>query len=434
MLVIWEPQFECMDGKERRDLQLRRLKDTVARVWERRPAYRRLMEERGVRPEHINSLEDVRLLPFTTKSDLRDSYPYGMFAVSMDQVVRLHASSGTTGKPTVVGYTRNDLETWSNLVARVVTQAGVTSRDVAQVCFGYGLFTGGFGLHYGLERVGAAVVPASSGNTARQIMLMKDFGVTALVSTPSYSLHMAEVARDEGIDPHDLKVRVGLFGAEPWTESMRKEIEKTWGLRATDNYGLSEIIGPGVAGECEVGGGMHISEDHFLAEIINPGTGEPLPYGEKGELVITTLTKEALPLIRYRTKDVTALNPEPCKCGRTTARMQKVLGRSDDMLVIRGVNVFPSQIENVLMNINGLAPHYMVVVNRRGYLDELEVHVELTSEKFTGSFRDLEAFERRIASKLQNALSIQPKVKLVEYRSLERSMGKAKRVIDNRPK
>ncbi|NPV70352.1 MAG: phenylacetate--CoA ligase [Firmicutes bacterium] len=432
--MIWEPQFECMDGKERRDLQLRRLKDTVARVWERRPAYRRLMEERGVRPEHINSLEDVRLLPFTTKSDLRDSYPYGMFAVSMDQVVRLHASSGTTGKPTVVGYTRNDLETWSNLVARVVTQAGVTSRDVAQVCFGYGLFTGGFGLHYGLERVGAAVVPASSGNTARQIMLMKDFGVTALVSTPSYSLHMAEVARDEGIDPHDLKVRVGLFGAEPWTESMRKEIEKTWGLRATDNYGLSEIIGPGVAGECEVGGGMHISEDHFLAEIINPGTGEPLPYGEKGELVITTLTKEALPLIRYRTKDVTALNPEPCKCGRTTARMQKVLGRSDDMLVIRGVNVFPSQIENVLMNINGLAPHYMVVVNRRGYLDELEVHVELTSEKFTGSFRDLEAFERRIASKLQNALSIQPKVKLVEYRSLERSMGKAKRVIDNRPK
>lgn len=430
--MIWNRQQECMNREDLCSLQLNRLKETVARVYHQVPYYREQLDSLGLRPGDINRLEDVRLLPFTTKVALRDNYPYGLFAVPMKEIVRLHASSGTTGKPIVVGYTRRDLNTWSELVARVVTAAGVGDGDVAQVCFGYGLFTGAFGLHYGLERVGAAIVPSSVGNTEKQIMLMKDFGTTVLVGTPTYVLHMGEVARSMGVQPGDLELRVGLFGAEAWTENMRSELEQLWGIKATDNYGLSEIMGPGVAGECRESPGLHISEDHFLVEIIDPDTGEPRGPGEEGELVITTLTKEALPIIRYRTRDITVLNEEPCPCGRTHARMRKVRGRTDDMLIISGVNVFPSQIESVLMETKGVSPHYLIILGKKGYLDYLEVQVELTDEAFTGNFRDLEALETRIRGRLQNVLSISPRVRLMEPRSLERSMGKAVRVIDNR--
>jgi phenylacetate-CoA ligase len=423
-----------MDREELRSLQLERLKETVAWVYNRVPFYRAAMDKAGVRPEDIRTLADVSRLPFTDKTALRDNYPYGLFAAPVKEIVRLHASSGTTGKPTVVGYTRRDLENWSELVARIVTAAGVTSEDVVQITFGYGLFTGAFGLHYGLEKVGATIVPASVGNTSRQIMLMQDFGTTALVGTPSYALHLADAARAMGVDPATLGIRTGLFGAEAWTESMRAELERTWNMKATDNYGLSEVMGPGVAGECALGTGLHINEDHFLAEIIDPETGEPLDYGREGELVITTLTKEALPILRYRTRDITVLTEEPCPCGRTNARMRKVRGRTDDMLIISGVNVFPSQIETVLMNINGLSPHYQILVDKKGYLDYLEVQVELTDEMFTGHFRDLETLEEKIRQKIFSVLSINCRVRLLEPRSLARSEGKIKRVIDNRPK
>ncbi|MBF7081485.1 phenylacetate--CoA ligase [Desulfallas sp. Bu1-1] len=432
--MIWDPGHECMDREELRSLQLERLKETVARVYNRVPFYRAAMDKAGVRPEDIRTLADVSRLPFTDKTALRDNYPYGLFAAPVKEIVRLHASSGTTGKPTVVGYTRRDLENWSELVARIVTAAGVTSEDVVQITFGYGLFTGAFGLHYGLEKVGATIVPASVGNTSRQIMLMQDFGTTALVGTPSYALHLADAARAMGVDPATLGIRTGLFGAEAWTESMRAELERTWNMKATDNYGLSEVMGPGVAGECALGTGLHINEDHFLAEIIDPETGEPLDYGREGELVITTLTKEALPILRYRTRDITVLTEEPCPCGRTNARMRKVRGRTDDMLIISGVNVFPSQIETVLMNINGLSPHYQILVDKKGYLDYLEVQVELTDEMFTGHFRDLETLEEKIRQKIFSVLSINCRVRLLEPRSLARSEGKIKRVIDNRPK
>lgn len=432
--MIWNQQLECMGREELRSLQLERLKETVLRVYHQVPYYREQLDALGLRPRDINKLEDVRHLPFTTKTALRDNYPYGLFAVPMKEIVRLHASSGTTGKPTVVGYSRRDLNTWSELVARVVTAAGVGDGDVAQVCFGYGLFTGAFGLHYGLERVGAAIVPSSVGNTEKQIMLMRDFGTTVLVGTPTYALHMGEVAKNAGVRPGDLKLRVGLFGAEAWTEQMRAELEQLWGIRATDNYGLSEIMGPGVAGECTAASGLHISEDHFLVEIIDPDTGEPRDLGEEGELVVTTLTKEALPIIRYRTRDITVLNEETCPCGRTHVRMRKVCGRTDDMLIVSGVNVFPSQIESVLMDTKGVSPHYLIILGKKGYLDYLEVQVELTDEAFTGNFRDLETLEGRIRSRLQGVLSIGPRVRLMEPGTLERSMGKAVRVIDNRHK
>ncbi|SFQ98340.1 phenylacetate--CoA ligase family protein [Desulfoscipio geothermicus] len=432
--MIWDARYECMDREELRSLQLQRLKETVTRVYNRVPFYRTAMDQAGVKPGDINTLADVIKLPFTDKTALRDNYPYGLFAVPRKEVLRVHASSGTTGKPIVVGYTRGDLETWSELVARIVSMAGVTDEDTVQITFGYGLFTGAFGLHYGLEKVGATIVPASVGNTKRQIMLMQDFGTTALVGTPSYSLHLAETARGMGVDPAGLGVRLGLFGSEAWTESMRGELERTWNMKATDNYGLSEIMGPGVAGECTMGPGMHINEDHFLVEVIDPETGEQLPCGREGELVITTLTKEALPILRYRTRDITVLTEEKCSCGRTLARMRKVCGRTDDMLIISGVNVFPSQIETVLMNINGLAPHYQIVVDKKGYLDFMEVQVELTDEMFTGHFRDLKALEEKIKQKIFSVLSINCKVRLLEPRSLARSEGKAKRVIDKRPK
>ncbi|MGB9802500.1 phenylacetate--CoA ligase family protein [Desulfofundulus sp.] len=432
--MIWDREHECMDREKLQSLQLERLKETLHRVYRQVPYYRRLFDAHGVGPGDLRTLEDIRKFPFTTKAALRDNYPYGLFAVPLKQVVRLHASSGTTGKPIVVGYTRKDLETWGELVARVVTQAGVTDEDVVQITFGYGLFTGAFGLHYGLERVGATIVPASVGNSEKQIMLMKDFGTTVLVGTPSYVLHLGETALSMGIDPASLKVRLGLFGAEAWSEEMRRELEKMWGMKATDNYGLSEVMGPGVAGECTVAPGLHIAEDHFLVEIIDPETGEVLDYGQEGEVVITALTKEAFPVIRYRTRDISVINPEPCPCGRTTARLRRIAGRTDDMLIISGVNVFPSQIESVLMEIEGISPHYQIVVDKKGYLDYLEVQVEMTEQTFTGSFRDLEAMEEKIRRRLQAVLSINPRVRLLEPHSIERSQGKAKRIIDRRPK
>jgi len=430
--MIWDPRYECMDRAELQLIQLERLKETVARVYDRVPFCRELFDAYGVGPAHIREIGDIRRFPFITKEALRDNYPYGLFAVPLKEVVRLHASSGTTGKPVVVGYTRRDLDTWAGLIARVATQAGVTGDDVAQIYFGYGLFTGAFGLHYGLERVGAAVVPVSAGNAERQVMLMRDFGTTVLVGTPSYALHLAEVAAETGIDPAGLPVRLGLFGAESWTEDMRAELERVWGIKATDNYGLSEVIGPGVAGECRYPGWMHIAEDHFLVEIIDPDTGAVLDCGQEGELVITTLTKEAFPVIRYRTRDISVLDRTPCPCGRTTARMRKVTGRTDDMLIVSGVNVFPSQIESVLMSVDGVAPHYQIIVDKNGFLDYLEVRVELTQGLFTGQFRDLEALEGKIRRRLSSVLSLNARVRLLEPRSLERGTGKARRVIDRR--
>jgi len=432
--MIWESHYECMGREDMKAIQLDRLQTMVHNVYEKVPYYRKSFTESRVKPQDINRLEDIVKLPFTTKEALMDNYPFGLFAVPMKQVVRIHASSGTTGKQKVVGYTKRDIRTWSNLIARIVSMAGVTDEDVAQVAFGYGLFTGGFGLHYGLEKVGATIIPASIGNTEKQITMMQDFGATVLVSTPSYALYMAETAEDMGVDTSSLKLRVGLFGAEPWTENMRREIERRWHIKATDNYGLSELIGPGVAGECECGEGLHINEDHFYPEVIDPDTGEPLGYGEEGELVFTTLTKEAFPVIRYRTRDISMVINEPCACGRTNVRMKKVTGRADDMLIIRGVNVYPSQIESVLMDTEGVSPYYQLTVSKRGYMDDLEVQVELSGDSFSGRFKELEELENKLKAKLHNVLSISAKVKLVEPRSIERTAGKSKRVIDLRPK
>jgi phenylacetate-CoA ligase len=430
--VIWDPEHECMTRSALERLQLERLKTTVSRCYDHIPFYRKKMDELGVKPSDIRTLSDVRKLPFTVKDDMRANYPYGLFAVPMREVVRIHSSSGTTGKPTVVGYTRNDLEVWAEVCARFICAAGVTADDVAQVTFGYGLFTGGFGLHYGLEKVGASVIPAAAGNTERHLMLMQDFGSTVLVGTPSYALHLGEAVAEAGIRDK-IKLRFGLFGGEPWTEQMRAEIQAKLGLSATDNYGLSEIIGPGVAGECEAfKDGMHISEDHFLVEVIDPETLEPLDYGEEGELVITTLTKEACPVLRYRTRDITRLNPEPCGCGRTTVRMEKVRGRTDDMLIIRGVNVFPSQIESVLLEIEGTEPHYMLVLYKEGALDVLEVWVEVSERIFSDEMKQLRQLEEKIKARLQSVLGLSVRLKLVEPRTIARSEGKAKRIMDMR--
>lgn len=430
--MIWSKE-ESFTRKEMEEIQLKRLKETVKRVYENVPHYKDAFDKMGIHPDDVQGLGDLSRLPFTVKDDLRENYPFGLFTVDKKDIVRFHASSGTTGKPTVVGYTKKDMETWSELIARVVSMAGVTSEDTSQVAFGYGLFTGAFGLHQGLERVGAGVVPTSSGNTKKQIMIMKDFGTTALICTPSYALHMAEVAKEEGIDPKkDLNIKWGLFGGEGSSEAMRKQLNEAWGMFATENYGMSELIGPGVAGECLSLQGMHICEDHFIPEIINPVTGEVLPPGEKGELVITTITKEALPLIRYRTKDITTLNYEPCDCGRTTVRMSKIEGRSDDMLIIGGVNVFPSQIEEVLLNIQEIGPHYQIKVFKKGYLDKIEIDVELIDSNLLDSFTLLEALNQRIRNQLRTILGLDAKVNLVEPRSLARFEGKAKRVIDMR--
>ncbi|MFH0872352.1 MAG: phenylacetate--CoA ligase [bacterium] len=431
-MKMWEPEYECMKREDLSRLQLERLKATLDRVCQQVPFYRQSFDRLKLHPEEIKSLEDLKRLPFTSKADLRDSYPYGMFAVPLREVVRIHSSSGTTGKPTVVGYTRNDLLTWSNLVARFLTAGGVTREDVVQIAFGYGLFTGGFGLHYGAERIGASVIPVSAGNTQRQIMIMQDFRSTALVCTPTYALYLSEAMAETGVDPKSLYLRVGLFGSEPWSESMRREIEGKLSILATDNYGLSEVIGPGVAGECEFKAGLHLFEDHFVPEVIDPETQEVLPYGEEGELVLTTLTKEAFPLIRYRTGDITSLNPEPCRCGRTLVRMARVSGRTDDMLIIRGVNVYPSQIEQVLLEMEGTEPHYQIIVDRKGALDELEIQVEVSEKMFFDEMKRQHQFVESIQERLRSTLGLSARVKLVEPKTIVRYEGKAKRVVDKR--
>lgn len=430
--MIWSKE-ETLSREEIEAIQLTRLKQTVRQVWEKVLPYRKKMEEAGVTPEDIKSLKDLSRLPFVTKQDMRDNYPFGLFAVDKEELVRIHASSGTTGKPTVVGYTKRDLQMWTECVSRIAVMGGATKKDVAQICFGYGMFTGALGLHYGLENIGAAMVPSSTGNSEKQIMYMQDFGTTLLVATPSYALRLAEVALSMGIDPaKDLKVKIGLVGSELLTDAMRAEMHKLWGedMLVTSNYGMSELMGPGVSGECQYLDGMHINEDYFIPEIIDPKTGEVLPAGEKGELVITCIYKEGLPLIRYRTKDVTRLIYEPCKCGRTTCRMENLDGRTDDMLKIRGVNVFPSQIEEVILGIEEIGPHYEIILTRENHTDRMEIRVELL--KATDVFRELEAIEKKIKNRLRIVLGLDAKISLESPNTLQRFEGKAKRVKDLR--
>ena len=431
-MEIWNRHFECMDRNELKQVQNERLRETVERVYFNVPFYRHRMQEAGLGPENIKSIDDLSKLPFTTKNDLRDNYPFGLFAVPMSEIVRVHASSGTTGKPTVVGYTRNDISTWSEVMARTLTSAGANRNDFIQVAYGYGLFTGGLGIHYGGEKIGASVIPISGGNTARQIKLMHDLGSTVLACTPSYALYLAEAIQESGIDRNDLKLRVGVFGAEPWTENMRREIEEKLRIKAIDIFGLSEVIGPGVASECLEQNGLHVNEDHFIPEIIDPETLKVLPEGSIGELVFTTITKEGLPLIRYRTRDLTRLFYEKCKCGRTMVRMEKCLGRSDDMLIIRGVNLFPSQVESVLLEMSEIKPHYILIVDRVNNLDTLELKVEVDEAFFLDKISQLESLRQKIQSNLENALGLGIKITLVEPKKIERSEGKTKHVIDNR--
>ena len=431
-MEIWNRHFECMDREELRKVQSERLLETVERVYFNVPYYRHKMQEKGLGPENIRSLGDIDKLPFTTKQDLRDNYPFVLFAVPMSEIVRIHASSGTTGKSTVVGYTRNDIATWSEVMARTLTSAGANRNDFIQIAYGYGLFTGGLGLHYGGEKIGASVIPISGGNTMRQIQLMHDFGSTVLACTPSYAMYLAEAIQESGISREEFKLRVGVFGAEPWTENMRREIEEKLRIKAIDIYGLSEVIGPGVASECLVQEGLHINEDHFYPEVINPETLQVLPDGQTGELVFTTITKQGLPLIRYRTRDLTRLTRERCKCGRTLVRMEKCLGRSDDMLIIRGVNLFPSQVESVLLEMSEIKPHYQLIVDRVNNLDTLELKVEVDEAFFLDRISQLEALRKKIQDNLESSLGLGIKITLVEPKVLERSEGKSKRVIDNR--
>lgn len=430
--MIWAKE-ECLSREEIEALQLTRLQETVNRVYEKVPAYRKKMEEAGVKPGDIRTLSDLARLPFITKKDMRDTYPFGLFTVPKEELVRIHASSGTTGKPTVVGYTKKDLDTWTECVSRIAAMGGAVKEDVAQICFGYGMFTGALGLHYGLENMGATIIPSSTGNTEKQIMYMKDFGTTLLVATPSYALRIAEVAMQMGLDPKkDLQIKTALVGSELLTDAMRAEMHKFWGpdIKVTSNYGMSELMGPGVSGECLELNGMHVNEDFFIPEIINPETGEVLPHGEKGELVITCIYKEALPLIRYRTKDITRLIYEPCKCGRTTCRMENLDGRTDDMMKIRGVNVFPSQIEEVLFSMDEIGPHYEIILTRKNHTDSMEIRVELL--KATDSYKELEQLEERIEGRLKVALGLAAKIKLESPNTLQRFEGKAKRIKDLR--
>ena len=428
----WNKTRECMNREELRSYQFAKLKETIDRVYHNVKSYRQKMQERGIIPEDINSLEDLKMLPFTTKQDLRDNYPYDMFAVPLEEIIRIHASSGTTGKPTVVGYTRRDIANWAELVARCLTMGGGQRDSVVQISYGYGLFTGGLGFHYGAEKLGAVVIPTSGGNTRRQVMLMKDLKTEILACTPSYALCIIETLEEMGIKRDELNLKSGIFGAEPWSDNMRKELEEKLGIKALDIYGLSEVIGPGVACECIEQQGLHIFEDFFIPEIIDPVTEEPLPEGEKGELVITTIDKEGLPVIRYRTRDITSLSYEPCACGRTHARIGKLLGRTDDMLIIRGVNVFPSQIESALMATGDAEPHYLIIVDRVDNLDSMEVWVEVSEKLFADEVRNLEHVRKKIASDIYTTLGINVNVKLVEPHTIERSEGKAKRVIDKR--
>jgi len=429
---VYNPEIEAMDRERLSELQLERLKDTVRRCEEMVPFYRMKLRERGVNWKDISSLEDMEKLPFTTKADLRDNYPFGMFAVPTREIVRIHASSGTTGQPTVVGYTSKDIDVWAELVARALVACKADPSDIVQVAYGYGLFTGGLGLHYGTEKLGASVIPISGGNTKRQIRMMADLGTTVLCCTPSYALFMGETAQEMGIDFKQLRLKSGIFGAEPWSDSMREKIERLLNLSAYDIYGLSEVMGPGVSIECEYKNGLHVFEDAFIAESVDPETGKQVPTGEQGELVFTTINKFGMPLLRYRTRDITVLDDEPCPCGRTHVRMKRVRGRSDDMLIIRGVNVFPSQIETVLMQIEGISPHYQIIVEREGGLDLLEVQVEVSEELFSDRIKGLEELQELIQAEIESYLGIGVKVMLMEPRSIARSEGKAVRVIDNR--
>ncbi|WP_029894679.1 phenylacetate--CoA ligase family protein [Desulfohalovibrio reitneri] len=431
--MLFDVKKETMPREELEALQLSRLKNQLARVYANVPFYRKQFDEAGVKPDDVSSLSQLNLLPFTEKQDLRNHYPFGMFAVPRENVVRVHASSGTTGKATVVGYTQRDIDTWAELMARCLAMAGATPKDVIHNGYGYGLFTGGLGAHYGCERLGATTVPVSGGGTKRQAMLLRDFGADFICCTPSYVLHLYETALDIGINLAELPLRAGIFGAEPWTEEMRHDIERKLDIKALDIYGLSEVMGPGVGMECaEAQAGLHMQEDHFLLEIIDPVSGEQLPMGETGELVITTLTKEAIPLVRYRTRDLTSLIPEPCRCGRTFTRMKRIMGRSDDMLIIRGVNVFPSQIESLLLETHGLTPHYQLIVDRAGSMDTLTIEVEVDEELFSDEIKNLQRREGEIQRNIKDFLGVSAKVKLVEPRSIERSQGKAKRILDRR--
>ncbi len=423
---------DFMPSEKMKVLQMERLKETVERAYYIVPFYRKKFEEIGITPSDIKALEDLNKLPFTTKQDLRDNYPFGLFAVPLDQVVRIHSSSGTTGKPTVVGYTKHDMDVWTEVMVRTYLMADVNEKDIVHNAYGYGLFTGGLGFHYGAEAIGASVVPASGGFTKRQLMLMKDFEATVLCCTPSFALHLAEVAKEEGYDlKKDFRLRAGFFGAEPASLGLKKTIAEAWGIQYVEVYGLSEIIGPGVAASCREGN-LHIFEDHFIPEIIDPETGEVLPDGEEGELVITTITKQALPMIRYRTKDITVLHREPCKCGRTLVWIESIKGRADDMLIVNGVNVFPSQVEHVITKVEGVTPNYVIVVDKKGVLDKLEVWVEVDESLLVDGVASLERLKLKLEEELLNSLFINAKVKLVEPRTLERSMGKAKRVVDRR--
>ncbi len=435
MTVYFDPKNECQTRDELRLLQSQRLRDTVERAYRLVPFYRRKFDQAGLKPGDIRGIDDIARLPFTVKDDFREQYPFGLFAVPMEQIVRLHASSGTTGKPTVVGYTRADIDMWAVCCARMLASGGGTAKDILQVAYGYGLFTGGLGLHYGGEKLGAAVIPMSGGNTKKQLMLMKDFGTTLIACTPSYALQIAEVAAEEGIDIRTLKLKAGFFGAEPWTEEMRRQIEARLHIKALDIYGLSEVTGPGVAGECLEQSGLHVFEDHFFPEVIDPLTGEPVAPGQPGELVFTCLTKEAIPLIRYRTRDISRLHEEDCPCGRVFRRIERLSGRTDDMLIIRGVNVFPSQIESVLMKIEGVEPNYLIVVDRTGVLVDIEVKVEVSDRLFSDEVKQLESLRRRIGEEMRSMLSLNAKITLVEPKSLERAAGKVQRVVfvDRKP-
>ncbi len=429
--MFYQKDKETMTRKETEELQLRRLQWTINRCYDRVPHYRKIMDKVGVKPSHIKNLSDVAKLPITSKADLRDNYPYGLFASSLKDIVEVHASSGTTGKPIIGAYTHNDLEVWSDCVARVITASGVTKEDIAQISFGYGLFTGAFGLHYGLQKVGCMVVPISSGNSEKQLMIMEDFKTSVLIATPSYGVYLSEMAKDKGVSDR-LKLRVGLFGSEVCTPEMRTQIEKNIGIIVTDNYGLTELGGPGVSGECLERDGLHINEDYYLCEVIDPDSGEVLPEGETGELVITPLAKEAFPIFRYRTKDLARLTYEPCKCGRTQARMTKVMGRTDDMMIIKGVNVFPSQIESVLFTMPHIGPHYQLILRKKNFMDTLEVQVELIDANLLERYGELDALQNRIHGALKSVLGLECKISLVPPRTITRFEGKAKRIIDLR--
>ena len=432
MNKIWNPQIECMDREEIIKLQNERLRNVVKLEYDRVPLYRERMDKKGIKPEDIRTIDDLKYLPFTEKTDLRDTFPYGLFAADKKDIVRIQGSSGTTGKPIVSGYTQNDIDVWTEMMARTLTAGNADENSIVQVCYGYGLFTGGLGAHQGASKIGAMTIPMSSGNTQRQLMMMQEMGTTHLCCTPSYALYLGESIREMGIDRNSLKLRCGFFGAEPWTEEMRKQIEELLGVDALDIYGLTEIAGPGVSFECLEKNGMHVNEDHVIPEIIDPATEMPLPYGEKGELVFTTITKTGMPMLRYRTHDICRLHDEKCACGRTLVRMERLMGRTDDMLVIRGVNVFPSQIESVLVGVHGVAPHYMLIVDRQKATDSLEIQVEVTDEMFSDSIGGLDLIKKEIGEKIKSVVGIKAQITLVAPHTIPRSEGKAKRIIDKR--